>query len=329
MKMAFALFLVVFSMTGLRADGPLDLGHGINLGNFLESPKEGDWGGVLKEEDFSIIKQAGFVTVRVPIRWSSHVATAAPYTIDPVFLSRVDWVVVQAKKNGLNAILDYHNDDALMKDPDGQGERFVAIWRQVAAHYQAEPPSILFELLNEPNKMDVPHWNKLLVQALAVIRPTNPTRAVVVGPTVWNSPGMLPTLVLPEDDQNLIVTFHFYDPMSFTHQGASWVAAFTNMSGNTWDGTDAQKKPIVEIFDKAQKWGQEHHRPIFLGEFGAYSKGPMDSRARWTAFVARTAEAHGFSWAYWEFSSGFGAYDPQAQQWRAPLLDALLPGHQP
>ncbi len=31
------------------------------------------------------------------------------------------------------------------------------------------------------------------------------------------------------------------------------------------------------------------------------------------------------SWAYWEFASGFGAYDPRADWWRDPLLRALLP----
>jgi len=35
----------------------------------------------------------------------------------------------------------------------------------------------------------------------------------------------------------------------------------------------------------------------------------MDSRASNTAFVARTAEKLGFSWAYWQFDSDFIVYD--------------------
>jgi endoglucanase len=62
-----------------------------------------------------------------------------------------------------------------------------------------------------------------------------------------------------------------------------------------------------------------------VGEFGTFNTIPIESRAIWTAFVARTAEAHHFSWTYWEFCSGFGVYDPKANQWRQPLLDALLP----
>ena len=48
------------------------LGRGVNLGNALEAPTEGEWGVVLKEEYFSIIKQAGFNSIRLPVRWSGH-----------------------------------------------------------------------------------------------------------------------------------------------------------------------------------------------------------------------------------------------------------------
>src|ERR1700678_3690977 len=83
----------------------VEIGHGINLGNFLEAPKEGDWGQTLQAADFPIIKQAGFKTIRGPIRWWSHVAAEPAYAIDPVFMSRIDWAVAQAKTNGLQAIL--------------------------------------------------------------------------------------------------------------------------------------------------------------------------------------------------------------------------------
>jgi endoglucanase len=326
MKMAMAVFLLASGWLGLVRADPPDLGRGENI-SVLEEPSTGAWKINLTEDEFPVIRQAGFTTIRVPISWAAHVAPAAPWTIDPVFMARIDWVVAQAKKNGLNAILDYHNDNKLMADPDGQGDRYVAIWQQIATHFQNEPPTILFELLNEPmNKMDADHWNKLLVRALAVIRPTNPTRAVVVGPVHWNSPTMLPKLVLPEDDQNLIVTFHYYDPMSFTHQGAGWVAGSDKWLGTVWKGTDADKAVVISTFDRAQAWGREHRRPMFLGEFGAYKNGDMASRARWVNFVARTAESYGFSWACWEFCEGFGAYDPVAKQWREPLLRALMPG---
>ena len=76
---------------------------------------------------------------------------------------------------------------------------------------------------------------------------------------------------------------------------------------------------------RRQRLGKAHHHPIYLGEFGAYSTGDMDSRARWTSCCARTAESLGIGWSYWEFCAGFGAYDPVAKGWRKPLLDALVP----
>jgi aryl-phospho-beta-D-glucosidase BglC (GH1 family) len=42
------------------------LGRGVNLGDALEAPKEGDWGVVAQEEYFDLIKEAGFGSVRIP-----------------------------------------------------------------------------------------------------------------------------------------------------------------------------------------------------------------------------------------------------------------------
>ena len=50
----------------------------------------------------------------------------------------------------------------------------------------------------------------------------------------------------------------------------------------------------------------------------------MESRARYTAYVARTAERLGFSWAYWQFDSDFIVYDIDKEQWVTPILNALI-----
>ena len=78
-------------------------------------------------------------------------------------------------------------------------------------------------------------------------------------------------------------------------------------------------------FAAAAKWSAENNRPLYLGEFGAFSKADMESRARWTNFVARTAEKHHVPWSYWEYCSGFGVYDPKANAFRPELLHALIP----
>jgi endoglucanase len=302
------------------------LGRGVNLGNALEAPSEGEWGVTLQEEYFALIQIGGFDSVRIPIRWSAHAALRAPYTIDPAFFDRVDWAVEQALSRNLLVIINVHHYEEMFSDPLAEQERFLALWRQVAEHYKDYPPELLLEILNEPNgALSSSRWNALLKEALTAIRETNPTRTVVVGPANWNSVDALGSLELPEDDRHLIVTFHYYEPFQFTHQGAEWVEGADAWLGTTWEGTEAQKRAIVADLDRAAEWGRAQSRPVYLGEFGAYSKADMDSRARWTAFVARTAEERGISWAYWEFCSGFGVFDPTRGAWNEPLLEALVP----
>jgi endoglucanase len=302
------------------------LGRGVNLGNALEAPNEGDWGMKLDAEFFKLIKQAGFDTVRVPVRWSAHAARTAPYPIDADFFRRIDWVLDEAAANKLNVVLNVHHYDEMDKAPDEHLPRLVAIWEQIAARYKGRPPSVVFELYNEPHDAFVDDkWNAAIPPLPQAVRATNPTRAVVVGPPHWNGIWALPKLELP-DDPNLIVTVHYYEPFKFTHQGASWAPAdVRKLSGLKWEGTAAEVKALRTSLDDAAAWARKHNRPVFLGEFGAYEKADMDSRARWTAAVVREAEARGFSWAYWEFGAGFGVYDRQAKAWRGPLLAALLP----
>jgi endoglucanase len=301
------------------------LGRGINLGNALEAPNEGEWGVVLQEDYFRLIKEAGFQSVRIPIRWSNHAAKDAPYTIDPEFFARVDWAIDQAIKNDLAVVINIHHYEELMDVPRLHHERFLALWQQIADHYKNAPETVMFELLNEPmGTLSGTSWNDFAAEAITVIRRTNPKRTIVVGPGNWNNVDALPELVLPEDDRNLIVTFHFYAPFAFTHQGAEWVTS-AGPVGTQWNGTEAEKALLNIDFDLAELWGQKYRRPIYLGEFGAYNKADMDSRHRWTDFVARTAEDRDFGWAYWEFCAGFGAYDPQAGRWNEPILTALIP----
>ncbi|HUF00702.1 MAG TPA: cellulase family glycosylhydrolase, partial [Anaerolineales bacterium] len=98
-----------------------------------------------------------------------------------------------------------------------------------------------------------------------------------------------------------------------------------NWLGTEWKGTSAEKQVLQYTLDLAEQWASENQRPIFLGEFGAYGKAPLDSRVTWTSFIAREAEARNFSWSYWEFCSGFGVYDPVARQWKEDLVQALIP----
>ncbi|HVX12817.1 MAG TPA: glycoside hydrolase family 5 protein [Pirellulales bacterium] len=300
-------------------------GRGMNLGNALEAPREGEWEVTLKEGYFERIKSAGFDTVRIPVRWSAHAGHDAPYTIEPAFFARVDWAIEQALRRDLRAIVNVHHYDEIMKDPDAHRARFLGLWRQIAEHYRDRPAELAFELLNEPiEQLTAERWNKLLAEALAVIRRSNPRREIVVGPVGANSIRELDGLQLPEDDRHLIVTVHYYSPFQFTHQGASWTGPQAEAwLGRKWTGTPAEKNAIRRDLNQAIDWGIAHRRPIFVGEFGAYGKADLASRALWTQFMVQEVANRKMGWAYWEFCSGFGAYDPQREAWIEPIEQAL------
>jgi endoglucanase len=301
------------------------LGRGVNFGNALEAPSEGDWGIVLQALHFERAVEAGFRTIRLPVRWSTHTDPNPPYTIDESFFDRVDWAIDQALLRGLHVILNVHHYEEMAVDPEAHKSRWIAMWRQIAQRYRDFSEDLLFELLNEPHEaLTSDTWNVFLRDALQVVRETNPTRNVVVGPASWNNPSALRELILPQDD-HIIVTVHFYEPFAFTHQGAEWVSGADDWLGTAWTGTDEQKSFITNILLQAADWGTDNGRPIFVGEFGAYSRADLISRSRWTGFVARECERLGFSWAYWEFMSGFGLYDPDDDSWTPELRYALVP----
>jgi endoglucanase len=242
-----------------------------------------------------------------------------------VWLATADWAVAEAQRQGLMVILDLHEYETMGHDPVANKQKFVEFWREFAPHYKDAPESVLFEVLNEPSRnLTPPLWNEYLREALEIIRKSNPNRTVIAGPAFFNSFEHLGELGLPENDRNLIVTIHYYLPMDFTHQGAPW-ADRQGKIGVQWLGTEQERLAIRSDFEKASAWGKEHKRPLFLGEFGAYDKGPIESRARYTAAVARAAEQQGWSWAYWQFDSDFIVYDMRHDKWVEPILHSLIP----
>jgi endoglucanase len=301
------------------------LGRGVNFGNALEAPREGDWGVTLEEDYFKKIQEAGFNAVRIPVRWSAHAKKEAPYEIDAAFFKRMDWVVEQALSHKLVAVLNVHHYEELDKEPAKHLPRMRTLWKQIASRYRDRPDRLFFELYNEPHdQLTDERWQEMVPELLKAVRESNPRRVVVVGPGNWNNLDHLEKLRLPKEDRHLIPTFHYYSPFEFTHQGAEWVKDSQKWKGKTWTGTAKEREALEKDFSRAAAWAKKNERPLYLGEFGAYQAADMASRARWTRAVAREAEKHGFSWAYWDFCAGFGAYDPQAKAWHQPLLKALL-----
>lgn len=308
-----------------------NLKRGINMGNMLDAPNEGDWGARLDPAYVEIVK-GHFQTVRIPVRWSNNASLDSRAEIEPWFFKRVDRVVDDFLSQGFYVILDLHHYNQLYGgqlnykekevSPDVVERRFYNMWKQIAKRYQDRSDRLIFEPLNEPQgSITALKWEKMFAKVLKIIRKTNPDRTVMMGPVSWNSVTALPSLRLPRTERNVIVTVHTYEPFEFTHQGMSWTP---------WKETGVtccnflQKRKITQSLDKAVEWSERKGYPIYLGEFGSHSAGDMASRAEYTQFVRQELEKRDINWAFWEFASTFGMYDSEKKQWRAPLKKALL-----
>jgi len=275
-------------------------------------------------EHFRIIREAGFKNVRVVLQAFAFIGSDGK--LDPKWLATLDGFVKAALDQGLTVILDEHDFNLCAEDPGVCRTKVNAFWNEIAPHYKDASNRLIFELLNEPHGAVTDEmWNAMLAETLAVVRSTNPTRTVIVGPGHWNSLKSLPLLQLPQTDRHIIVTFHYYTPMEFTHQGATFVGPqIAAHTGVVW-GSPAETKLLNDEFDEVKAWSVAHDRPIFLGEFGVYDRAAMGERVHWADAVARAAERRGFSWAWWQFDGDFVLWDFSEPGWVKPILNTLIP----
>jgi len=275
-----------------------------------------------KPELFKKIKAAGFGHVRIVLTAMGHMDDY--FVLETGYLNRLDTMVNAALDAGLTVILDEHDYNYCSKDTWGCRQKLNAFWAQVAVRYKDAPNRLIFEIMNEPHQDFTPEmWNDQIKQTLPIIRAYNPVRNVIIGPGSWNSLSFLDKLELPVTDRHIIVTFHDYAPMEFTHQGSPWVPQY-KLTGQTW-GSPADLAQLAKDFDTVKAWSDKWNRPIYLGEFGAFETAPMESRIRYTDAMARAAEKRGFAWAYWQFDKDFIVYDIANDKWVEPILKALIP----
>jgi endoglucanase len=293
----------------------------INMGGALEAPKEGEWGYTIRQRDMTTIATAGFDTVRIPIKWSAHASTRAPYTIDPAFFARIDQVITWALQANLNVIINVHHYDELYADPDRHEPRLDALWAQIAARYRTAPPNVMFEIINEPREaFSGERVNVAQARALQIIRQTNPTRTAILTGDAWGSIEGMDNLRLPADPF-VVGTVHYYGPYEFTHQGASWLPN-APPSGRTWPKTGDYEQ-LQRDMNRMVEFRNRIQAPVLMGEYGVTIEVPMSLRASWTADVTRAFDNVSMPTCYFNFAAGFGTYDLAREQWYSPLLQAL------
>ncbi len=303
--------------TGIR----LKVGKCINLGNHLETPDGLDWGRALVAADFTIIRDAGFSTVRIPVKWSAHALTAAPYTIDAAWMAKVQGIVNWASAAGLNVILDMHHYDELNTNAAAHATRFAEMWRQIGSAFASAPANVWFELINEPNNsLNDSNLVTILAPALAAIRSTNPTRRVIVGGQNTSDVNSLATLALPSDPY-VVPTFHDYDPLAFTHQGATWIGT-TYPLGRTY-GTTVDLAQLRSNLDKVRAYIARTGRVPFMGEYGAIDIGgvPLSERVKYYDTVSAAYASIGIQGCAWAYTNTFRLREGSA--WLPGMLDAV------
>jgi len=324
---SFVFIFLLMVCTAVAQTSPWEMhkrmGRGINIGNTMDAPTEGQWSAKVEEFYFDDFKQAGFTSVRLPVRWENHIQSEPPYTIDEDWLNRVEQVVDWSLERGLVTILNTHHDDWLYANFPDSLQKFEKLWEQVALRFKDKPDHLLFEIINEPyfdltrSQVDTVHQT-----ILPIIRVNNPTRiTIITGGGNDTSPRLtnyrvFEHLILP-DDPYLIAYFHYYSPFKFTHDDA-------NNDAETW-GTAAEKQTVDDNFDVVQKWSVDNNVPILLGEFGVDNVRDLAPRLAWYQYIVEGAVNRGFAFTVWDAGpqAGKHTYLRQADSWRAQQLNVI------
>ena len=310
--------------------------NGTKERNFADFTKPSE--AAKREKMFADIARADFKTVRIPINFGAWATLDAPYRWhDENGLKIADSFVRWASDNNLNAIIDLHHVefDGSVKGA-ATTERFVWLWREIAARYKnTDPERVFFELRNEPHAIKAQDWRVQAEAIIETVRRIAPNHTLIVGFHDWNSRQALIESA-PFADPNIIYTFHYYDPFVFTHQGATWSnkglaeldrvpfpasaaspikvppAAPDNWVENQIKSYDKDSQPekILADLKAAKDWSEKNKVPIFIGEFGSYGKNPtVEDRCRHAAAVYSALGKLNIPSAWWEWDGGFNMFE--------------------
>ena len=321
---SLALLVSLYMQASAAELDAFDMKKCVNMGNSLEAPRHSPWGAPIDTKHFALIKSKGFDTVRIPVRWSDYTADGPEFRIETDFTSKVKYIVDAALAQNLNVILNVHHFEEIMETPKTQIPKLVKLWEQISKTFASYSDDLWFEVLNEP------HTNlkgQLLLQAqfksVRAIRKENPTRIVILGGEEWSGIRTLETNMMPPD-QNIVYTFHYYDPFDFTHQNAPWVGESMSTKKRGW-GSEQDHIELEAAIKTAQEFEKAIERPLFVGEFGAYEKVKNKERVKYVDGVRKAMEEADIPWCLWSFSNTFPLYEAEKQKWDKAMLKALIP----
>jgi aryl-phospho-beta-D-glucosidase BglC (GH1 family) len=312
-------------------------------------------------EDFKLVKSLGFDHVRLSINPEPLMLNGAPETLDPAAIARLDKTVAEITGTGLVAVLDIHPEmpyvEALGQGKDAAA-KFLTFWTTFATHFaKTDPAKVYFEVLNEPHMEDSYRWAGIQSKAIPAIRAVAPKHTIIATGNHWGGVDGLLELE-PVRDANVIYSFHDYDPMTFTHQGASWSSGYLKtLRGVPYPSTPEDVAPLVSAAtdEEAKKqlarygeqrwdaervdkeiatvaaWSSEHGVPVWCGEFGVYiAYSEPKARAAWLHDMRVALEAHGIGWSMWDYQGSFALVTKESGRPAAdPRVVEALGLHEP
>lgn len=287
------------------------------------------------EADVENIAQMGFDHIRLPIdeeqMWDEegnrHEAAFELMT------NCIEWCAA----NNLRVIVDLHilrshhfnaDEKPLWTDP-AERQKFINLWLDLSQALIQYPNSqVAYELMNEAVADDPQQWNDLVKNAIDAIRQVEPERTIVVGSNRWQSYDTFDVLEVPENDKNILLSFHFYEPFLLTHYGASWTG-LKNYDGpvhypgtiltqeefdkldeeikpaaERWVGKEFNKEVINEMWQEPIQKAKELGLPLYCGEFGVIAGPPQEDRLNWYQDMIDLFEENGIGYANWNYKSG-------------------------
>jgi endoglucanase len=336
MKYRFKLLpiiILLFITSTLRAQTLFS--KGVNLTNWFQtgSARQIQFTKYTKQ-DFIRIKSLGCDVIRLPINLHFMTNGSPDYVIDPLFFDFMDQVVDWAEELQIHLLLDNHTFDPNENtDPSVDGI-LLKVWPQMAEHFKNRSNYVYYEVLNEPHGISTAVWCQIQQKVIDAIRAVDTKHTIVVGPSGYNSYNELKYMPVYTDN-NLIYTFHFYDPFVFTHQGATWTNYMQDLAGipfpynasgmpatpgsakGSWvegslnnyknDGTVAYVKQMLDV---AVNFKNSRNVNLFCGEFGVYiPNSPHPDRVYWYDVVRKYLEEKGIAWTIWDYQGGFGLFE--------------------
>jgi endoglucanase len=285
----------------------------------------------LNPADFKLLKALGFKSIRLPVAFTYFESKHIP--VEQIF-SHIDNIVKQCALYGLKLIICYHSGNFNENNYITETPRIANLWLKLAKRYQnVSADNLFFELYNEPLRMDPQIWKDAAYNIVTAIRKVDKGRTLIVGASNYNSIYELSRFVRLSDE-NIIYTFHFYEPFLFTHQGAEWAGnqeatigvpfpysaeyfPILNPKAKNTDGEknynqyprDGNEQSVKDKLQIVKNWGAKYDVPLLCGEYGVYNKyADLNSRCGYIKAVRQALKTLSMPGLLWDYSGSFSVF---------------------